>query len=50
MNKLVRKLINSLGTLLVPILLSEIIVHLEEIIKIDINKDGIIGKEQEYDN
>lgn len=44
MNKIVRKLVNTLASLLVPVILKEITYKLEELIKIDINKDGLIGE------
>ena len=45
MNKIMLKgLAKKLGRVLAPIVLKELIVVLEEIIKVDINQDGKIGK------
>jgi len=45
MSKIMLKgLAKKLGRVLAPIVLKELIVVLEEIIKVDINQDGKIGK------
>jgi hypothetical protein len=45
MNKIMLKgLAKKLGRILAPIVLKEVINVLEEIIKVDINQDGKIGK------
>jgi len=45
MSKIMLKgLAKKLGRVLAPIVLKELVVVLEEIIKVDINQDGKIGK------
>ena len=43
-NKMFKKLGSKIAQLIAPIVINELIILVEELIKIDINKDGKIGR------